>query len=266
VEPALDNIGFGICCHTAIALRAEPSERAELVSQLLFGEHYMVAQVLDNWLKVVNHADGYWGYINKLLHCPIIESHFNMLHSANAKVVAAPVGHITRMPQHDLMPIVAGSLLPFIDPNGTLLLGPHSFEYKPQLVTMLLNGKTVVETALSFLNAPYLWGGKTYLGIDCSGLSQICYKVAGMSIGRDASQQVKLGRTVSFINEAVAGDLAFFDNAEGKIIHVGILTGKQTIIHASGFVRVDKIDHQGIYNSQQQAYSHKLRIIKRLID
>ncbi|MFM7813326.1 MAG: C40 family peptidase [Flavobacteriales bacterium] len=121
---------------------------------------------------------------------------------------------------------------------------------------------------MSYLGAPYLWGGRTILGIDCSGFSQVVYRILGQSIPRDAWQQAGLGEEVSFVDEAQPGDLAFFDNAEGKIIHVGLILDRLEdslrIIHASGMVRIDTLDHQGIFNQETGEYSHNLRIIKRL--
>jgi cell wall-associated NlpC family hydrolase len=120
-----------------------------------------------------------------------------------------------------------------------------------------------------FLDTPYLWGGRTLMGVDCSGFTQLIYKMAGKQLPRDAYQQAEVGELIAFIDEAQTGDLAFFDNAEGKITHVGIVinqqkSGEKTIIHASGKVRMDRLDHQGIYNIELGAYSHQLRFIRRL--
>ena len=123
----------------------------------------------------------------------------------------------------------------------------------------------LLKTALLYLNAPYLWGGKTPMGIDCSGLTQMTYRINGLSLPRDASLQAQLGETLSFIDESEAGDLAFFDDAEGKIIHVGLLLENHYILHAHGKVRIDRIDQTGIYNTETQQHSHKLRIIKKLV-
>ena len=117
-----------------------------------------------------------------------------------------------------------------------------------------------------YLNAPYLWGGKTPFGIDCSGFTQMVYKLNGFALPRDAYQQAEIGETLSFVEEAEPGDLAFFDDDEGNIIHVGMVLEQGTIIHASGKVRIDALDHQGIYNKELKNYSHKLRLIKKIID
>ena len=125
--------------------------------------------------------------------------------------------------------------------------------------------KHLINNAMIFLNAPYLWGGRTPFGIDCSGFTQIIYRLQGINIPRDAYKQAEIGTTLSFINESEEGDLAFFDNAEGKIIHVGIIMKKNYIIHASGKVRIDKIDQEGIFNIEKKKHTHKLRIIKSIV-
>ena len=123
----------------------------------------------------------------------------------------------------------------------------------------------LVKTAFMYLNAPYLWGGKTPFGIDCSGFTQMVYKLNGYSLLRDASQQATQGEALSFIEESEAGDLAFFDNDEGVITHVGIIMEDNYIIHSSGKVRIDRLDHLGIFNPDTQRHTHKLRVIKKYI-
>ena len=123
----------------------------------------------------------------------------------------------------------------------------------------------MLETAYLYLNSPYLWGGKTPFGIDCSGFTQMVYRLNGYHLFRDASQQAKQGEALSFIEESEPGDLAFFDNAEGEIIHVGIIMRDNYIIHAHGKVRIDRIDHSGIFNVDSNQYSHNLRVIKKII-
>jgi cell wall-associated NlpC family hydrolase len=124
----------------------------------------------------------------------------------------------------------------------------------------------IVEVSAKYLNSPYLWGGRSPFGIDCSGFTQIVYKIAGIRIPRDVSQQVQLGVNVDFVNEARPGDLAFFDDHDGKIIHTGIILEKGKIIHASGMVRIDNLDHEGINRSDNRHYTHHLRLVKNIID
>jgi cell wall-associated NlpC family hydrolase len=126
------------------------------------------------------------------------------------------------------------------------------------------NKEQLIETALMYLNAPYLWGGKTPFGIDCSGFTQMVYRLNGFKLMRDASEQAKQGDALSFIEESTPGDLAFFDNKEGAITHVGIIMENNHIIHAHGKVRIDRLDQTGIYNADLRTYSHKLRVIKSI--
>ena len=123
----------------------------------------------------------------------------------------------------------------------------------------------MIKNAFYFLNSPYLWGGRTPFGIDCSGFVQIAARLSGISLPRDTQEQAEEGEIINLISEAKPGDLAFFDNIDGRIIHVGIILENGQIIHASGKVRIDTIDHQGIFNEESKKYSHQLRVIKRII-
>lgn len=168
---------------------------------------------------------------------------------------------------NSFFPIVAGSTLPFLTKN-TIQVENYTYEFSGEYVLPDENKVTrakIVSTGFNYLNSPYLWGGRSFFGIDCSGFTQITFKLNGFKLPRDASQQANLGTPLSFVEEAQAGDLAFFDNEEGKIIHVGIILDDHKIIHASGKVRVDKLDHYGIFNVDTKKYSHHLRVIKKVL-
>jgi cell wall-associated NlpC family hydrolase len=155
-----------------------------------------------------------------------------------------------------------GASLSFLN-HGDINISNYNFEG-----TKISGTKTkdcLLNTAFMFLNAPYLWGGKTPFGVDCSGFTQMVYKLNGHKLMRDASQQSKQGEALSFIEESEPGDLAFFDNEEGNIIHVGIIMEDNYIIHASGKVRIDRLDHLGIYNAEANKHTHRLRVIKKII-
>jgi cell wall-associated NlpC family hydrolase len=150
--------------------------------------------------------------------------------------------------------------------DGQLRIGQNLYHFQGMAVPPKSGGREfLVETALMYLHAPYLWGGRSPFGIDCSGFVQVVYKFSGIQLPRDAWQQAEKGDLLSFIEESAPGDLAFFDNDEGTIIHVGILLENNRIIHASGKVRIDVIDHQGIYNRDLRAYTHNLRLIKSIL-
>ena len=135
----------------------------------------------------------------------------------------------------------------------------------PDCVALTAVNESLLDTAFKYLNSPYLWGGKNALGIDCSGLTQVVLRIHGMQLLRNACQQVNQGELVPFLQDALPGDLAFFDHGDDHISHVGIIVGEGKILHASGNVHVDKLDNEGIYSEERGFYTHKLRLIKRMI-
>lgn len=259
---------YGISTLSIIPGRAEPADAAEQVTQLLFGEHYEVREKRKKWLRVRAAIDGYECWIDRKQHHPIDERLGERLNKQKFIPTSLEmVGLVQRKSNQEIIPIVLGSSLPFLQ-DGAFKIGKEEFHFEGQvqLKADKKNMALLVQHAMMYMNAPYLWGGRQPFGIDCSGLVQVCYKMIGRNLPRDAYQQATLGHSLSFIEEAEPGDLAFFDNEEGRIIHVGILLEDNHIIHASGCVRIDRIDHQGIYNNDISDYSHRLRIIRRIDD
>jgi cell wall-associated NlpC family hydrolase len=158
-----------------------------------------------------------------------------------------------------------GSVLPQLRKNRFSIGGQeYLFESETQVIPDSPQPDNIIRTAMEYLNTPYLWGGRSPFGIDCSGFTQIVFRICGIPLKRDAVLQAQHGEMISFINEALPGDLAFFENSVGNITHTGILTGSGKIIHASGRVRIDSVDHHGIYDSETDRYTHTLRVIKRI--
>ena len=247
---------YGLCDLSVVALRSEASDTSELISQVLYGEHFKVLEHRKSWSRIRLGFDKYEGWIDNKQFQFIEELEYKALHKSEPLMAMDLVDFITTQKQH-LHPILLGSTL-----NGLSYL-EHTFEGTARVGQ---NDKSkLVETALLYLNTPYLWGGKTPFGIDCSGFVQMVYKLNGFSILRDASQQASQGDALSFIEESEPGDLAFFDNNEGDIIHVGIIMEDHQIIHAHGKVRIDLLDQSGIYNVDTKTHSHKLRVIKKII-
>lgn len=252
---------FGICNLAIIPLRAEPNDRSEIVSQVLFGEHFEVVEELKQWRKIRLQFDNYEGWVDSKQFQPISELAYNTL-SNEAIVLNSDLIDYISAPNNTLLPIPLGASLSFLDHSEINL---SEFVFEGSKTTGIQNKNQLITTAFMYLNAPYLWGGKTPFGIDCSGFTQMVYKLNGYQLSRDASQQAAQGDALSFIEESEPGDLAFFDNEEGAIIHVGIIMENNYIIHASGKVRVDRLDHLGIFNPETQKHTHKLRVIKKII-
>lgn len=256
---------FGICHLGVVPCRFEPSDKSEMVTQLLFGETFKILKQEGKWLQIRSTLDDYESWIDEKQYLPLSQELFGKQSIFPITCSADLVDLVTKTTDKSLIPVLAGSSLPAYE-HGKLYVAEQEFSFDGEIAHPLSDTipNLVAEYSTVFLNAPYLWGGRSVFGIDCSGFTQVVFKMAGIKLKRDAYQQAEQGTTLSFVDEAQTGDLAFFDNEEGKIIHTGIIIAPGKIIHASGKVRVDKLDHQGIYNHDTKKYSHKLRLIKRV--
>lgn len=252
---------FGICNLAIVPLRLEPSDRSEMTSQVLFGEHFKILEQTEKWSRIELAFDSYNGWIDNKQFKTITESEYNTLSNSPIVLNADLIEYLTT-PNNQLLSIPIGSSLTFLDQPG---INTERFTFEGLRTSGVTSKQSLLDTAFMYLNSPYLWGGKTPFGIDCSGFTQMVYKLNGYPLLRDASQQATQGEALSFIEESEPGDLAFFDNEEGRIIHVGIIMEDNHIIHAHGKVRIDRLDHLGIYNIDTKRHSHKLRVIKKII-
>ena len=247
---------YGICNLSIVPLRNEPADTSELVSQVIYGDFFKVLEQRKQWSKIRLAFDKYEGWVDNKQYTELSEGQYKSLKAETPKLSTDLVEFIEDK-NKQLFPISIGSGL-----NGLSLL---NHKYEGHTIDKKMEKSNLVQTAFTFLNAPYLWGGKTPFGIDCSGFTQMVYKLNGYKLLRDASQQASQGEALSFIEESEPGDLAFFDNNEGAITHVGIIMKDNYIIHAHGKVRIDRLDHSGIYNVEKNTHTHKLRVIKKIV-
>ncbi len=254
---------FGICNLSTIAVRLEPTNQSEMISQILFGEHFKVLEQRKKWSKIRIAFDNYEGWIDNKQYIEISEDNYNAV-NASYKFLSGELIDFIADQNDDLIPVSLGVTLPFYK-NKVFKLNESIFTYEGTTFTGIKSKESLIKTAFMYLNTPYLWGGKTPFGIDCSGFTQMVYKLCGYKLLRDASQQATQGEVLSFIEESEPGDLAFFDDNEGIITHVGIIMKDNYIIHAYGKVRIDRLDHSGIYNIDSKRHTHKLRVIKKII-
>ena len=256
-------MSYAVCCVPVAPIRIVPDHRSEMVSQFLFGECCIITIVEKNgWVKIVNKADAYTGWCRQSHFQEIDDSQY---YTEENNFTADWVNEVDY--NGHIMQVPLGSLLTAMK-NGHVNWRKNTVYYKGHVwdtAKAKPDAKTIKQIAFKFLNSTYLWGGKSVFGIDCSGFTQSVYKFVNMPLLRDAQQQATQGELIGFLQQAHCGDLAFFDDEEGRIIHVGMLLNDHEIIHAAGKVRIDKIDTEGIINSETGLRTQKLRIIKRYV-
>ncbi|KUY19433.1 hydrolase Nlp/P60 [Elizabethkingia miricola] len=235
----------GVCNVSVAPVRADKTDKAEIVTEMLYGESADILEVINNWTKIKMHYDGYEGWID------------------TKQITLVTDDFLTKRKTH----LVTEPFQSRVMESGKMLLSMGS-EVSFETVHAQRGAtirQSIVETAKEFLNVPYLWGGKSFFGVDCSGFTQLVLKVHDIKYPRDAYQQGEVGEPLSFIEEAQPGDLAFFENSEGRIIHVGFMLENNQIIHAHGKVRIDTLDSSGIFNKELNKHTHKLRFIRNIL-
>lgn len=254
---------FGITPLAVLPVRKEASDKSEMVTQLLFGDIFGILELNGQWAFIRNSYDLYEGWIDVRQIMSITPENFDLLLNFPFKVNRRLFGDFVMRGKEKIW-LPAGCSLYL--KNGVRVYGiGEGYLFQGEAYPFYYtSGEAIIETAKEYLGCPYLWGGKTYMGLDCSGFTQVVFKQHGIKLFRDAVQQANQGEPVSFISECLPGDLAFFDHEDGKISHAGIMVNPQRIIHCSGKVRIDIMDHQGIYNQEQKLYTHNLRLIKRV--
>lgn len=246
-------MSLSACNLSVVPLRAEASHRSEMVTQVLFGEVFETLEEGIDFDRIRLMDTDYEGWIQK---------------NQSAKVQGyqesnwvVDIFGATASSQKHTVHLIHGTSVA----SDEMLIGGEDFLINGALrQAVLFDFNIEFPKLISFYNnSPYMWGGRSTMGIDCSGFSQVVYKHFGIQLKRDAWQQAESGHVVDFLTEIKAGDLAFFDNEAGRITHVGVMIDNETIIHAAGRVRIDKIDNEGIFNAELNKYTHKLRIVKR---
>lgn len=245
---------YAFCAVSIAPLRAESSDSSEMVSQLLFGETVAVIEVKNQWRKVKSESDQYIGWTDEKCIAIISENQKDVWEQEREQLYNSTIN----------LNCLEGTILltrgAYIGNHTSFSIGENNYT-RDQELSMQPTDISVLSKA--YLNAPYLWGGKTLFGIDCSGFTQSVYRFFSINLYRDASMQVEQGTVIPYADKA-EGDLAFFKNENGKIHHVGIVLSDNKIIHAHGYVRIDDLDNIGIKHRNNKTYSHKLELIKRL--
>lgn len=242
-----------------VPLRSGPSHRTEMLSQVLFGEKYVIVDESGTWIKIETLFDKYAGWIDK--------DHLQFT-SDTGDSNGFVLNRSLLCWKNDKTKLVLEAGCEIYNPdfqNKLFSIGPNVYTTSPDFDKKYIStSDSLTDTAMKFINSPYIWGGRIPSGIDCSGFTQLTYKIHGITIPRNSWQQAETGETIGFLDDTFPGDLVFFDNERGKISHVGMIISRGLIIHASGRVRIDTIDHHGIFKQEYKRYSHHLRTIRRI--
>ena len=266
-------MGYGIALYSLVPVRTEAREGAEQSTQMLFGELCEIIESQEpraksRWYRVRLESDGQEGWVDAKMVTPMTEQEYSTYKSAyeNAATVAFPMTFAVSENNGQTIPLTAGTRLTNYNEGRFEVLGV-GFRIDPNMIItqpIEMNEQNLLQTVRFFLNVPYLWGGKNAIGMDCSGFTQVIMSLFGKHLLRNASEQATQGSPVRELKKAKAGDLVFFDHEDSKISHVGIAIDPERVIHCSGRVKVEKLDETGIFNTEQNNYTHHLVAIKRL--
>ncbi len=247
-----------------VPIRAEAADESEIMTQLLFGDTFEVLKTENQWNYIRTSYDNYEGWIDEKVILPITDEKYQSLNKKLSYYTSDILSEVTfEKSGKFLLPM--GSVLPEFNPDdNTVKMGDETGIFKGNYITGIHDKDKVLELAFTYMNAPYLWGGKTHFGLDCSGLTQMAYKICGHHLLRNAKDQAKQGTPIK-LEDAEPGDLAFFTNSKGKVIHVGFLLGNGKIFHSHGNAHIDPIDEKGIWSLQFKRYSHRLSGVRRIV-
>ncbi|NKI31967.1 C40 family peptidase [Croceivirga thetidis] len=250
-------MSHGVCLLGSVALRQAADDNAPMQSQLLYGELFKFKERRKFWSRIQTNYDNFEGWVRNNQVNPLLEGELDKIDFKKTDYNRDLVSFVSEG-KNGLIAVPLGAEI------NNCEIFQHTFEGTSKIEVE--NQKAdFIETAFLYLNSPYLLGGKTPFGIDNSGFTQMVYKINGQKLFRTVEEQSNQGEVMSFIEECEPGDLAFFDDREGNINHVGIVLKDNYIIHAHGKVRIDRIDHTGIFNTEEKKYSHQLRVLKRIL-
>lgn len=260
----MDKYGVSVLAH--VSIRETVSHLSPMVSQLIFGDTFKIEDKFKNWIKIETDFDNYGGWVDVNQVLLLEKGAYAALKKDKTNCFTANTySKIENLSNNSVVYVGLGCSLPNFDGNK-FKIGDDYYS----CVASVIEKKEDIASFLAknipnLLNIPYLWGGRSTFGIDCSGLVQLVFKCCGQALKRDTYMQAEMGENIIFLEEAKLGDLIFFDNEDGVITHVGIYLGDGKILHSSGYVKIDNIDHEGILNAERTNYTYKLRLIKRII-
>ncbi len=264
-----NDMKYAIVLTPLVPVRNEASERSEMVTQLVFGDLMTIVSTEGDWVEVLNSFDNYRGWVSGKMLTALSKDEYEELKSSKPALVRLPLVDIKEKKQNMPIRVSIGASLPGYNyETEQMRVADRVFTIRTMSVykTEKTFIKDILRTASYFINTPYLWGGKSIMGVDCSGFVQIVYRVHNIDLPRDASQQISYGKVIDKFEDIRPGDLAFFHNEKGSVVHVGIVYTPKQIIHSSGNVHIDKLTPDGIWSEELDKYTHTGLVFKRLVD
>jgi gamma-D-glutamyl-L-lysine dipeptidyl-peptidase len=260
-----ESIDYGVCRLSVVPMRNEPAHKSEQVSQLLFGEHYEVADVSKGkeWLKVVMYYDQCEGWIDARQHHTITKEYYDYINRADFKITTDVATSI--LYNKSSLLILMGSIIPITGSELFKMEEQFAFNGDSKSLGIKRDAEFLQTIAQKYLNSPYMWGGKSPFGIDASGFVQMVFKISGYRLGRTLQEQMRHGKEIIGLENAIPGDLLFLSALDEKSQHIGIFLDREKVIHCHGKVRVDYINEEGILNLDTKVYTHSLARIRRVL-
>jgi hypothetical protein len=261
----MEPIEYGVCRLSVVPVRINPSDKSEQVTQLLFGDHYEILEIAENgkWLRVRISFDGYVGWIDRRQHHQVSKDYFLYCNKAEFKITTDLTASILYHKNRQI--ILMGSVIPISSSELFKMEEQFAFNGDAKNLGQKREFEYLKNVALKYMNAPYVWGGKTPFGIDCSGFVQMVFKICGYKLLRDSSQQASQGKSIKSRADSLPGDLVFLKNESDKINHVGILIDNNKIIHGSGRVRIDQLTEDGIFDVDANVLTHRFSHLRRIL-
>lgn len=261
----MESIDYGVCRLAVVPVRKESSDLTEQVTQLLFGDHYEVIRASKDkkWLHIKMAADQCEGWLDVNQHHTITSEYFDQINLADFKITIEVSSWI--LYKKNPLAIVMGSIVPISASELFKMEEQFAFNGESKALSQRRDFDFIKMIALRYLHAPHQWGGRSPYGIDAAAFSQLVFKIGGYSLPRFLSQQVLHGKKVDSLSQTKPGDIVFFQDKAGKIIHTGILLEEDKIIHVLGRVRIDHLLEEGILNQETKIFSHTLSSFRRII-
>jgi hypothetical protein len=266
MKDGIEILDYGVSRLALVAVRQAPNEDAKQITQLLFGDHYEVLQKAEggDWVFIKIHFDGSEGWIEREQHHAISKEYFDQINHANFKITTDLTCNI--LFKKSPITILLGSIVPISNSELFKMEEQFAFNGEAKSLGQKREVEFIVSTAMKYLNAPHLAGGKSPFGIDTAGLVQMVFKIAGYALPHAINNQQTEGKTVKSLSEAQPGDLAFFSRKDDAVSHVGIILNDDKVIHAFGRVRADHLTEEGIIRSDTKIYTHHLKEIRRIVN